>query len=143
MDWLNFDDPRLALYEICFPNEYVEELIPDICNSLGLPFSKERLMHKLSNDGSFGSQSIYIEQNEEKRAFLLLDCTNIDWLYTLCVICDTELHPNIQDQLLKWDNYCRKDYGVEPHKAGFTLKNKLLDEHSLFRQIIARHRMGA
>jgi hypothetical protein len=143
MSWLNFEDPRLALYEICFPNEYADKLIPDICKLLNLPFSEERFVQKLNNDGTFGTQCVYIEQSEEERTFLLLDCTNIDWLYTLCVICDKELHPHIQDRLLEWDNYCRKKYGVEPHEENFTLKNKLQDKHSLFRQIIARHRIGA
>lgn len=141
MTWLNFEDPRLALYEICFPNEFAETITSDMCEFMRLPFSHERLLQKLNNNSTPGAHCVYIEQSGESRAFLLLDCTNIDWLYTLCVICDESLHPFVKDRLLAWDHYCREKYG-QPRLGNFVLQNKIRQPHSLFRQIIERHQIG-
>lgn len=142
MNWLDFDDPQLSLYEICFPSEYVEAITTDLCEFLQLPFNQERFEFKLENDGTPGSQCIYIEQNEEKRAFLLLDCSNSDWIYTLCVISDKKLHPHVKDRLLAWDQHCRKEY-AQPRPDDYELRDKLKDKNSLFIQIIRKHRIGA
>ena len=141
MNWFNFEDPQLHLYEICFPNEYVEEIVSDLCEFLQLPFNQKRLEFKLENDGTPGSNCVYIEQSEENKAFLLLDCSNSDWIYTLCVISDKRLHPRVKDRLLAWDRHCRNEY-AQPRPEDYELRNKLKDENSLFIRIIRKHRIG-
>ncbi|MFC7440771.1 hypothetical protein [Laceyella putida] len=138
MDWIEFDDPRLGLYEICFPNEYTEAIVSDLCGYLRLPFDREALAKKLENDGTPGLQCLYIEQNQKLRSLLLLDCSNTDWLYTLCILYDETTHLPVKERLLAWDRFCREQY-AQPRPESYRLRNKREDERALFRQIIHRH----
>ncbi|RAL26715.1 hypothetical protein [Thermoflavimicrobium daqui] len=140
VDWLDFHDPKLGLYEICFPSEYVEAITKDISKQLHLTFDSERLNQKLNNIGNSGLDCLYISQNSEERALLLLDCSNTDWIYTLCIIYDETVHSQVKDRLLAWDCHCREEYG-QPRPAGYQLRNKIQDEEPLFVQIIHKHRL--
>lgn len=140
LEWFSFDNPAIGQYEICFPSEFTEELVKDFCEHLHLPFDLHRLRSKQENDGTPGLQSLYIEGDNRTRSLLILDCSNIDWIYTLVIAYDETIHSSIHQRLCQWDCFFREQYG-QPRPDGYQLRNKLSDERSLFKQMIVRHRL--
>ncbi|MCS1351881.1 hypothetical protein [Mechercharimyces sp. CAU 1602] len=137
--WVQLSDERLGLYEICVPSEYTKKVVMDISQILELPFDKERLTHKLDNNGEQGVGSVYLVEDEKRRVLLLLECANTDWLHTLCVLYDESLHPPIYKRMAQWDRLCREEY-QQPRPEGYQLRNKRMEENPLFKQIFRKHR---
>lgn len=140
LEWFSFDNPAIGLYEICFPSEFTDELVKDLCEYLHLPFDLHRLRSKQENDGTPGLQSLYIEGDNRTRSLLMVDCSNNDWIYTVVIAYDETIHPPIHQRLCQWDCFCREQYG-QPRPEGYRLRNKLSDTRSLFKQMIMRHRL--
>lgn len=104
----------MVQYEICFANEYAEEVIIELTKEMQLPYLREDFLTR----NMCSPRNLYIARKKDR--LICLDCNDRDWLFTLVVICNENEAEFIKRIILKWDNRSREEYGQELTKE---LKN--------------------
>lgn len=125
-------------YEICFPREYVEALVNEVLSELRIKNDEERIKSAKSNNGKQGENCVAFFINEVSKEFVLVDCQNHDYLYSIVVRCSEEGSLSIKNILLKWDSLGRKEYGQDLQED---LSNNIAMEKSLLNAIIKAHNL--
>lgn len=125
-------------YEICFPREYTDQLVKEVLMKLGLQYDDEKIKNAKSNNGKEGSNCVALFSNEITKEFVLVDCQNHDYLYSIVVRCMEKHSTNVKDVLLNWDRHGRKEYGQDLQDD---LSNNIALEKSLLNAIIKAHNL--
>jgi len=63
------------------------------------------------DDGKEGSNCVVLFGDEFTKEFVLVDCQNNDYLYSIVVRCLEKYSINVKNNLLKWDSLGRRAYG--------------------------------
>lgn len=125
-------------YEICFPREYTDEIVYEVLIELGLQYDTEKLKSAKSNNGKEGANCVAFFKNNVTNEFVLVDCQNHDYLYSIVVRCTKEHSINAKNILLKWDNLARKEYGQDLQDD---LSDNISLEKNLLNAIIKAHNL--
>ncbi len=102
----------------------------ELTKAMQLPYIKEDFLTAWDERNMSSPRNIYLVR--EKGRFICLDCNDMDWLFTLVVICNESEAEIIKKIMLKWNNRCREEYRQELKKD---LKNKYGDPDSLLKTI--------
>ncbi len=120
----------MVQYEMCFANEFAEDVIMELTKEMHLPYLREDFLTAWNERNTRSSRNLYIARKKDR--LICLDCNDRDWLFTLVVICNENEAEFIKRIVLKWDNRSREEYGQELTKE---LKNCYGDSDSLLRII--------
>ena len=98
-------------YEMYFTNEYIEEIVYELADILGLSIEKKSIGIALGERDKSSVNNVLILKGKD--CFLCIDCNDRDWIYPLVVKCQEEEASKIKEIMLKWDNMIREEYGQE------------------------------
>jgi hypothetical protein len=128
-------DENLYQYEICFPNEYTNEVVNMIAKIMNIKVDINYLERIKNNKREKGLSSIAIFTNN-KIEFILVNCRNIDILYSIIVRCRSNKNIAVRNTLLELDN----KYRVEYHQDLSTdLNNNINYKMSLLNSCLEKH----
>ena len=98
-------------YEMYFTNEYTEEIIDEIADTLNVKYDKDLLYGAIKENDKTSLNNIFILNTNE--GCVIVDCNNKDWIYSLIIISIDSLAEEVCKVMLKWDNDIREEYGQE------------------------------
>jgi len=125
-------------YEICFPREYTEKLVKEVLVELRLQYNEDKIKNAMINDGKEGSNCVAFFSDEFTKEFVLVDCQNHDYLYSIVVRFLEKHSINVKNTLLKWDSLGRREYGQDSQED---LSNNIELEKNLLNTIIKAHNL--
>ena len=99
----------MVQYEICFANEFAEEVIMELTKEMQLPYLREDFLTAWNERNMRSPRNLYIARKKDR--LICLDCNDRDWLFTLVVICNENEAESIKRIILEWDNRSREEYG--------------------------------
>ena len=100
---------KLVQYEMCFTNEYVEEILDDLAVIMDLHPDKKDIDAAMQERDKRSLNNLLILKSE--LGCICIDCNDKDWIFPLIVICQDGVAEKVKEIMLKWDNLIRKEYG--------------------------------
>lgn len=105
-----YDD--MKLYSIAVTLEYVEEMAADIGNAMEINIDANKIKEAFQCKQAIGRDRIcYFDNEEDNRCFILVDCRDTDYIYSIIVRCKNTNSQIVKNILLKWDKICREENG--------------------------------
>lgn len=100
---------KMVQYEMCFTNEYVEEILDDLVVIMDLHPEKKDIDAAMQERDKRSLNNLLILKSE--LGCICIDCNDRDWIFPLIVICQDGVAEKVKEIMLKWDNLIRKEYG--------------------------------
>ncbi len=120
----------MVQYEICFTNEYTQEIIEDLAREMHLPYSHDAILRAINERDMHSPQNVVFIG--EKERFICVDCNDKDWIYPIVVRCTEKEAIKIKNILLQWDTAIRIEYNQQLQDD---LENRLGKEYSWINHI--------
>lgn len=74
----------MVQYEICFANEFAEEVIIELTKEMQLPYLREDFLIAWDERDKHSTKNIFMIKDKER--FICVDCNDRDWLFGLVLI---------------------------------------------------------
>lgn len=101
----------MVQYEMCFTNEYTEEIIVDLAREMHLPYLREDFLIAWNERDTHSPKNLFMIK--DKARFICINCNDRDWIFSLVVVCDESEADTIKKVMLNWDNMIREEYNQE------------------------------
>ena len=99
----------MVQYEMCFTNEYIEEIVHELAGVLKLAVDDKGIDAAMQERNKNSLNNLYILRGNE--SLICIDCNDKDWIFPLVVRCREKDAEAAKAVMLKWDNLIRKEYG--------------------------------
>lgn len=126
-------------YEINAPNEYLEEIVKDLGEALGITIDLEELEDVFERvlENKWFSEVFIARDTKDPRSFILVELRNNDYIYGFVIRCNESNFLQGKETLLKWDQFCRKEY-CQPEIPD-DLEDVFLYENNMLNNIISTY----
>lgn len=110
---LNINTKELIMvqFEMYFTNEYVNEILIDLANTMELRFQEEDVEKAMQERDKQSKNNILLVKKDKR--FICIDCNNKDWIFPLIVRCNENEAQKVKEIMMKWDNSIREEYDQE------------------------------
>lgn len=117
-------------YEMYFTNEYVDEILSDLVNVMGLYYENEEIKKAIGERDKQSKNNILLIKKENR--FICIDCNDKDWIFPLIVRCNEKESEIVRTIMMKWDKTIREEYDQELEN---NITNNYGKEDTLLRRI--------
>lgn len=101
----------MVQFEMYFTNEYVNEILIDLANTMELRFQEEDVEKAMQERDKQSKNNILLVKKDKR--FICIDCNNKDWIFPLIVRCNENEAQKVKEIMMKWDNSIREEYDQE------------------------------
>lgn len=113
-------------YEMCFANEYLEEIVQDLSRVMHLKAEREKMQKARRERDIESLDNLLLLGGEEE--FICVDCNDRDWIFPLVVRCREWRSDEIRAVMQDWDDSIRREYG---QKTAEGMRNVYGGEHTV------------
>ena len=101
----------MVQFEMYFTNEYVNEILIDLANTMELRFQANDVEKAMQERDKQSKNNILLVKKDKR--FICIDCNDKDWIFPLIVRCNEDEAQKVKDIMMKWDNSIREEYDQE------------------------------
>ena len=99
----------LIQYEMCFTNEYLEEIVQDLSEAMHINVDNEIIERAWQERNMESPNNLLLLGREDE--FICIDCSDRDWIFPLIVRCPEEHADEVRTIMQRWDDSIRREYG--------------------------------
>lgn len=115
----------LIQYEMCFTNEYLEEIVQDLSEAMHINADNEIIQRAWQERNMESPNNLLLLGGEDE--FICIDCSDRDWIFPLIVRCLEEHADQVRTIMQRWDDSIRREYG---QKLTDAMQNVYGKEHT-------------